>query len=208
MEVSLSARNSQVLREAICPRYAERSCGLVAARSRQNCGGAPIGPGLRSIVRIAGGLQRTTQTAPQLPLVDELITTIKDGQVERVENRLKAVINTQAAIQSLQDLNQKLGLDQLVLFSDEQSLSVDPARPTLFSSSYEVVFPAGSNLLDIRTWKRFTLPFNMSNSVTVSARVYLAGKTCQGHFEAAMTMRFQCQTVRVVQSGVVELYLS
>lgn len=170
--------------------------------------GEPLGPGLRSIVRIAGGLQRTTRTFPALPLLNELVTTIKDGQVERVDDRLKAVINTQSAIQALQELNEQFGLDQQVLFSDAQTISVNPEQPTEFSSSYEVVLPAGTNLLDIQNWKRVTLPSNITSSVTVSAFVYLSGKTSLGRFDAFILMNFQGRVARFQQSGVVEIYLS
>lgn len=92
--------------------------------------------------------------------------------------------------------------------SDAQTISVNPEQPTEFSSSYEVVLPAGTNLLDIQNWKRVTLPSNITSSVTVSAFVYLSGKTSLGRFDAFISMNFQGRVARFQQSGVVELYLS
>ncbi|MDH1291387.1 type I restriction enzyme HsdR N-terminal domain-containing protein [Comamonas terrigena] len=181
---------------------------LAAFPAQQADFGKPIGLGLKSIVRIAGGLQRTTDVTPPLPALIGLVTMMKGGQVERVDGKLVAVISTQSHHQSIQDINVQFGLHEITLLSDSDSVSSNALEPTVFTSAKQTIFPREMEILDIQTWQKVRLPFDMKVTTTVTAEVYLQGATCFGTFEANMQMDFESQRIPVVQRGEVELYLS
>ncbi len=80
--------------------------------------GRPIGPGLRSIVRITNGSITYHSNTLQLPPLIGLSMSITSGSVERNDSgNLEAYIETEVPFQSLQTLNEKLGLHSLRLLT-------------------------------------------------------------------------------------------
>ena len=88
----------------------------------------------------------------------------------------------------MQELNEKLGLDKFEMRSTSEKLSLDPDAPDTFEYTATVVLPAGSQLLDMITWKYVALPINVSCTVTAVARGSLTGNQYGGAFNA--TYRF------------------
>jgi hypothetical protein len=150
----------------------------------------PIGPGLRSIVRVASGIIRYERTSPHDPALSQLQTAIVDGAVERDEkNRLVAFLRTQAPIRTLQEFNERMGLSDFEMVSNDSQLSIDLDRPTIFANSNTVVLPEGTELLDMRTWKQVLLPVSLRCDVVAIASGVLHENTFSGQFASVMQMR-------------------
>jgi hypothetical protein len=147
-----------------------------------------LGPGLRSIVRITHGeIVLTKNTLDLRPFVG-LTMTITDGSVERNEdNQLEAYIETLVPFQSLQRLNEKLGLHVLRLKSAASSLSVDAANPTEFNSTTTHILPQGEMALNPLTWQEAPFPMNMRVETYTSATGYLDHHIFRGKFNAVLS---------------------
>ena len=149
--------------------------------------GPPIGPGLRSIVRVTNGSIIFHKNTLGLQPLTGLTLAITEGSLERNEDgRLEAYIETMVPFQSLQRLNEKLGLHSLRLKGNDSSLSVDPANPTEFTSITGHILPQGEMVLDLTTWKELLLPMNIRVETHTSAAGYLEGHVLQGDFHALL----------------------
>lgn len=116
--------------------------------------GVPIGPGLRSVVRITNGVISYSGNSINLPALTELQTGISGGAVERNEDgQMVVFLNTVAPTRSMQLLNQRLGLTSFEMVSDDKCISNDSQNPTVFIGDQTVVLPAGERLLDINSWR-------------------------------------------------------
>lgn len=148
--------------------------------------GLPIGPGLRSIVRITNGsISFDTNSMNLRPLMGMLMS-ITDGSVERNEQgRLEAHLSAVVPFQALQSLNEKFGLHQMHLLSTSEVVSTDLAKPTVFESTRHVTLPQGEVCLDMMTWKQVTLPMNIATVVHTMATGVLRGNEFVGDFEGS-----------------------
>lgn len=147
----------------------------------------PIGPGLRSVVRITSGLISYDRNSLGYTQINELQTTIANGAVERDENdHLIAYLNTVASMRSFQELNERLGLSSFEMTSTDSALSIDPARPTTFTSTRTIVLPAGQPILDIVRWRTIALPQSVSCEVSTTATGVLANRTFFGTFSSRL----------------------
>ena len=147
--------------------------------------GVPLGPGLRSLVRITGGQVRYTKVTPDNPSLRELIMTITDGSVERAANgTVEANLLSVVPFQSLQELNEQFGLHRMRLSSQSHELSIDEDHPTVFESITKTILPQGLEVLNLSNWSAFTIPLNVSAEVTTRASGHLAGSAFTGIFFA------------------------
>lgn len=152
--------------------------------------GIPIGLGLRSIVRITNGSITYHHNSLELRPLVGLVMTITEGAVERNANgKLEAYIETQVPYQSLQQLNEKLGLHSLHLYSEHDSLSTDPHIPTVFSATTTHILPKGEVALDLTTWREIALPMNIGIQAKTKATGYLEGNKFMGQFNAHLTYK-------------------
>lgn len=152
--------------------------------------GIPIGPGLRSIVRITSGSIVINNNTLQLRPLIGLTMTIIDGSVERSENGcLGAFIVTSVPFQSLQKLNEKLGLNILRLFSDDSMISTDISKQTVFSAVTNHVLPQGEKILDLMSWQEVPLPLTLHVETETTAAGVLDGKRFIGDFTALITYK-------------------
>jgi len=149
--------------------------------------GMPIGAGLRSIVRITNGSITFNQSTPDFPPLTGLTMTITDGSVERNENgQLETIIETEVPFQSLQKLNEKLGLHSLRLLSESGSLSSDPANLTTFFSVTNHILPQGEMVLNLMTWHELPILMNLNVQARTSVVGFLEGKIFNGNFNAVL----------------------
>ena len=152
--------------------------------------GKPIGPGLRSIVRIVGGQFRNERSSLEQEILTELRYTIVQGAIERREDsRLQLFIEMSAPLQSLQEFIERLELSRMEMISESTSLSTDANQPTVFGYESTVVFPAGAEIPDLTTWKSILLPCNVSCHVRTTAQGTLQDRRFVGTFETEV----QCQ---------------
>ncbi len=169
--------------------------------------GIPIGPGLRSIVRITTGSIVYNDNSMKLPHLIGLVMTITGGSVERGEDgKLEVYIETMVPFQSLQRLNEKLGLHSLRLTSESESVSCDPERPTIFASVTDHILPQGEMVLDLTTWRESPFPINMNVNTQTRAVGYLESNTFQGEFEGLLA--YQEIGLQVSMTGEFNVHLA
>jgi len=149
--------------------------------------GNPLGTGLRSIGRISNGFIKYTEASIPVPVLLEMITTIRYGSIERDEDdRLSVYLETITPFQSLQEFNEKLGLHKLEIKSNDSVLSSDPQRPTQFEATQSAVLPAGMPILDVLTWKHVAPPVNIYFDAQTVAIGYLKGNKFLGEFRVIL----------------------
>jgi hypothetical protein len=124
---------------------------------------------------------------PIQPL-QQMIMTVTDGSVERGENGLLgAHLWTLVPVQSLQELNEKLGLDQRWLTSESTVISIDSGQPTVFENEKRMFLPKGTAVLNPTNWTETEMMMNVTAVVRTRAAGYLAGRVFTGQFLAATT---------------------
>jgi hypothetical protein len=149
--------------------------------------GEPLGPGLRSFVRITNGLIKYEKSSLNLRVLSELQTGIAEGAIERDEQgRMVAYVRTTGPSRSLQELNERLGLSTFEMLSPDSSISTDAVKPTTFLYENTVILPKGEELLDLNTWKSVILPMNISCHVVAEAQGFLSGHKLTGKFITRM----------------------
>lgn len=169
--------------------------------------GKPLGPGLRSFVRITNGLIKYEKSSLGLRVLSELQTGIAEGAIERdEEGRMVAYVRTTGPSRSLQELNERLGLSTFEMLSPDGSISTDPGKPTTFLYEDTVILPKGEELLDLNTWKNVILPVNISCRVVAEARGFLSGNKLAGGFITRMNYLEIRMTVDMV--GSFEVFLA
>lgn len=169
--------------------------------------GKPLAPGLRSIGRISSGSIKYTQMNIDVPALREMIMPIKHGSVERDENNdLLAYIEVLSPFQSLQELNEKLGLDKMELRSKDSALSMDAQMPTQFESMQNIILPRGLSILDITSWKKITLPINIHCETKTIAKGHLKGNIFSGEFQAELFYKDTNQRINL--KGEFEIFIN
>jgi hypothetical protein len=150
--------------------------------------GVPIGPGLGSIVEITNGsIIYKSNTSNFKPLIG-LKMSIIGGYIKRNGfGKLEAYIQTDIPFQSLQRLNEKLGLDAMRLLSERNTISEDVNNPVVFTSSTSHILPQGEMVLNLSTWQEEPFLINMHVQAQTTASGHLNGKVFQGKFEAILT---------------------
>ena len=150
--------------------------------------GHPIGPGLRSIVRVTSGRIRYSKLSSPVPLLQEMIMTVTNGSVERADDGLlTAHLWSLVPFQSLQKLNEQLGLDQMRLTSTSSVVSTDPLSPTVFEGFNQTILPKGIVVLNLMDGTSTEMPMNMTAISRTRAVGYLKGTTFAGTFYASIS---------------------
>lgn len=169
--------------------------------------GEPIGQGLRSIVRITNGFIIYETNSLNIPALTEMITTITDGSIEHDENgRMEAHVETLVPFQSLQELNQRLGLHSMILRSEDKAISSDPARPTRFHSIREVILPQGEKVLNLTIWQKQSLPCNIPVRAETTGIGALQGHTFSGQFRGRLD--YPSLNLKIAVDGSFQVHLS
>lgn len=169
--------------------------------------GIPIGRGLRSIVRVTGGYIRYTKISIPIPPLEQMNMTVTSGYVERNEDGfLEAYLWTRVPYQSLQELNEKLGLDQMLLISANTVVSANPSQPTLFEGEKQTILPKGMVALNMMDWSNVALPMNVTVVIKTRAAGYLAGTIFKGEFFASVSYLEWASDISL--DGVFELQLA
>lgn len=124
--------------------------------------GMPIATGLRSLARVTRGLVTYTKASVHIPFLKELSVWISEGSVQRNQSgKLVATLDTISPIRSIQRVNEKLGFSGFEMLSNDETLSSNPSKPTEFSYSSRLIFPAGEEILDLATWKVNKLEYDL-----------------------------------------------
>lgn len=143
--------------------------------------GKPLGSGLRSIAHITGGSFKYTSVSIGHPLLQDLLFTITGGFIERsASGKILALITTRSPLASAQEVAEQVGLDRMLLWSQDEVISTDPHNQMSFSSHSDFSIPAGSRILNV------TYPQTVSGKSETNVRGYLDGTVFRGTFDALM----------------------
>jgi hypothetical protein len=149
--------------------------------------GPPLGPGLRSVARIASGLIQYESNSANYPVLNEIQIGIADGAVQRDEQgRLVAYLRTIAPSRSHQELNERLGLSSFEMTSSDSALSITAEQPTVFVYDHTLTLPAGEEVLDLSLWRRFKLPINIQIHVVARVAGVLNDRQFGGKFSTEL----------------------
>lgn len=166
----------------------------------------PIGPGLRSIVRITNGHIIYKTNSLNIPILNGLTIGITNGAVERDEQgHLVAFLKTLSPYQSLQLLNEKLGVAQFEVVSTDKTVSIDKNNPTIFRAQHKIILPAGERVLNMLTWEEVELPMNVTCNVETIASGTLQEYTFSGQFIGKVY--YVEMNINLVMSGEFEVHV-
>lgn len=169
--------------------------------------GQPIGPGLRSLVSITGGRVVFQTSSPELPILNGYTIFIVNGAVQRkTSGGLVAFLDTLSPYESLQKLNERLGIARLEIASDDLVLSTDESRPTIFQSQRVIVLAKGEVLVDFRTGKDTQLLSNLTCKVKTLAQGILRDNIFIGKFQA--DYYYQESGFNLTMMGKFEIYVA
>jgi hypothetical protein len=199
--------------DELTERYAE-VCSFLAPESlmrefpvREIEVGSPIGPGLRSVVRITNGLIRYDRVIPDMSPLKDMQNPIVGGAVERDEDgKLTALLTSLSPFRSVQALNDRLGLSSFEMQCNDSALSTDPNHPNIFTYNRTITLPQGSELPDILHWSTVVLPTNVSVEITVLAKGILSDRQFSGRYESRMC--YVGTSFVVEMDGTFEIHLA
>lgn len=147
--------------------------------------GQPIGPGLRSLVRITSGKVVFHTCSPELPMLKGYTIFVVNGAVQRqVSKGLLAFLDTLSPYESLQRLNERLGLARFEIASNDSVISTDETRPTIFQSEHTVFLAQGEVIPNFLTGGNIQLPSNLTCKVKTLAEGILKDTIFSGNFQA------------------------
>jgi hypothetical protein len=135
--------------------------------------GRPIGPGLRSLVRVVSGLVEFSECTPAVPLLAQMILYVTDGAIERDdEGSLIIYVKTHSPFRFANELNARLGLSRLELVSDDSVLSTTERSPTTFRQEIVVTLPEGETFPNLLGEGDLVLSKNLTcHSTTIASGV-------------------------------------
>jgi hypothetical protein len=151
--------------------------------------GRPIGPGLRSVVRITSGIAEFVRSDPPMPFFDELTLFIRAGGIERDdEGNLVVFVETSSPFRSVNAFNERLGFKRFELTSIDRVLSVAADSPTVFRGDLSIVLPEGEAIPSLLGEGELVLPQNVRVQSSTTVRGTLSGARFAGQF--SITYRY------------------
>ncbi len=169
--------------------------------------GEPIAPGLRSIARITNGSIVLEKNSLNMSAMTGFTIAVVNGSVERnSDGHLEAHLETIVPFQSLQKLNEKLGLHRFKMVSREETSLGNSQEPTVFEGISEGILPKGERVLNLLTWKEEVMPYALSFRTRTCTDGCLAGHVFSGHFRAII--EYQPLPLTVALDGSFRLHLA
>jgi len=145
--------------------------------------GAALGPGLRSVERVTGGVIEYYDEKSPIPVMNEMQIIVVSGDVQREGAEIVASLLTRAPVQAIQEVLEKLGVAEIEVRSKDANISEDAANRTKFTYSGTLIFPIGTELLDLISWTKKTLEKDVRVSVEWVASVFLDGRDVVGQIQ-------------------------
>jgi hypothetical protein len=169
--------------------------------------GKPLGPGLRSMVRVVSGYIEYTQNNWNIASLNELTLTITEGAIERNENnQMVAYLKSRVPFISLQRLNEKIGMAQFEVISNDSVVSTDQNTPTVFTASRRLIVPAGERVFDFTRGAEVTLPINLMCDTETLAEGFLKDYVFSGSF--LLKIRYSSAPRPIEMRGRFEIYVA
>lgn len=151
--------------------------------------GKPLGPGIRSIVRVTGGQIEYLENSWDIPYLKNFVLAITGGSIERDESgHMVAVVKTLSPFASFQRLNERIGMNEIEATSEDSVVSTDPNSPTTFVSRRTVTFPQGEKVLNLATWREDVFQVNIPCETLTIAKGSLVGQLFSGQFFLSVSL--------------------
>ena len=145
--------------------------------------GVPVGPGLRSLVRIVSGVVEFLECDPAVPLLGEVTLFVTDGAIEHnVDGTLIIYVQARSPFRSINEFNERMGLTRLELTSPDTILSTGAHSPTVFRQDMVVTLPAGETFPNLLGEGDLVLQRNLACRSTTVASGILEGDRFVGQF--------------------------
>lgn len=145
--------------------------------------GRPIGPGLRSVVRVVSGFVEFRECRPTVPMLGHVTLSITDGAIERDDDgSLIIYVKARSPFRFVNELNERLGLSRLELISEHSALSTNAASPTIFRQEIVVTLPQGEVFPNLMGEGELVLQRNLRCNSATEAIGVLEGERFLGEF--------------------------
>ncbi len=154
---------------------------LTSVRSRTH------GQSITAGARIKSGRIVFGETAPHIPALHGLMNSIELGCFERHEDRLRVHLHVVASHQKTQQLTERMGMNRLILVSEDLAVSVDKTRPTVFTGTETFRIPAGERIFDLTSRRTVELPFEFRGSTATTVSGYAKDGAVTGSFTQVIT---------------------
>jgi Type I restriction enzyme R protein N terminus (HSDR_N) len=147
--------------------------------------GVPLGPGLRSLVRITSGGVRLIKCSPHIEALLQLQLRFQNGSIEGTDDgTLVTNLDIEFPIAAIQAINEEVGLNHMRLNTTSTLLSIDPQHPTVFESTRSILLQCGQMVLNVMNWTNVVIPENINSVIRTRATGHLVGVTFMGKYSA------------------------
>ena len=165
------------LQEILGPQAIQRQIA-----TRKIARGRPLALGIGSVAQVASGLIKYYETGAPGKINQHVQTIVLGGAAERDDSgRVVVHLDTQAPIPGMQAINDRIGFTGVDLYSDAESFPSPDADPAIFKGTTVFTLPAGEQLPLPGTGQKYTLPNDISCSMTIEA----AGVFDAGYFSGS-----------------------
>jgi len=141
------------------------------------------------------------RTVPDLPIFRGLINTIDGGCFERFQHELRVHVRIVSSHQALQDLQERTGIDRMVLVSSDDYVSVNPQKPSVFRGVQQFRFSKGEVVTNIASGACIHLPFPLSGSSTTTVECFAENGVIKGRFGQSIVYDPPAQLEKVQAFG-------
>jgi hypothetical protein len=167
----------------------------------------PVAEGFGAKVRIGAGKVspsdaqfRSNLNVPfdqaTIDAVKQMQNPIRRGVCERGENgQIEVKIEFGSSISHLESILKEKGIMNLSLQTNDQFISMDPDRPSLFTGQFSMTAEAGEIFFDIATWQAMPLQLGFSSVSRADALGFIDGDSFRGTY-------FQRSTIDVGIPGL------
>lgn len=198
--------------EELSKRYAEIEAFLgpaQIARKHPNhlkSAGKPLGPNLKAFERIASGTISYHKSTTGLPMLNQMQVAIVDGSMRRDgAGKIEVTMVTRAPFREFQERIDALGLQVQTYFTDDEQLSVNPERPTVFRFLTDQPLPL---TFDLATFEVRPPEVPVRVVVNATATGHLRNDVFGGDFLLEVTYHFAAGNASFTGEGKFELRLT
>lgn len=166
--------------------------------------GKPLAPGFRSFAKIDFGKITYSDNSLDHAPFKGMNVFVSEGALQRLDGGgIVAFLQTESPFQSLQEINQMLGLESFDMFTSDEVISSNPSNPTVFLNEVSCEIPKGMSLFNFTTGGYIVAPVNMTIKTHTEASGYLAGNIFSGDFR--LNMSLSAMPIPIIMSGAFEI---
>lgn len=164
--------------------------------------GVPLAPGVPSFVELKSG-SITYDAIPGMPdHLGAVSFPVSGGWCTRNEDgNIHAYIETTAPFDTLQTINETLGLSSFHALSTDSEISSSTENPSEFSFERDYLLPMGTQVPNFQTGEMIALPIDVPINSQFRARGTVTDLCFTGGFDASITFRIPGQNTPIPMCG-------